>query len=140
MDTFVNKRDQLEGALVAAMAAAGVMRWGVDDCSMWCADILRVALGYDAAKPFRGRYRSRNGARRVMGKGGLPAALRNAARRHGWKRIQEGTERVGDIGIAVAGNVSSTVICRAPGWFVGRNEAGWTAMPSKHVRLMWAVV
>lgn len=122
------------------MASAGEMQWGRDDCALWCANILKDALGYDGAERFRGRYRTRIGARRVLGRQGLAGALRAAARKHSWRRIKVGQEQVGDIGILMLMEVPVTVICRAPGWFVARNEMGWSAMPSKLVRIIWAVV
>jgi hypothetical protein len=134
-----NVRQSLQRALAAAMGSAAEMQWGRDDCALWCANILKDACGYDAAERFRGRYRTRLGARRVLGKGGLGAALRAAARKHKWRRIEIGQEQTGDIGILMILDTPVTVICRAPGWFVGRNETGWSAMPSKHIRVMWAV-
>lgn len=122
------------------MASAGEMQWGKDDCALWCANILKAALGYDGAERFRGRYRTRRGAGRVLGAAGLAGALRVAARKHKWRRIKVGAEQVGDIGILMLGQVPVTVICRAPGWFVARNEMGWSAMPSNLVRIIWAVV
>lgn len=133
-------RQALEHALLAAMAAPAPMQWGRDDCALWCANILQAALGYDGAARFRGRYRSRSGAKRVLGKAGLGAALKAAARKHHWRRIEIGQEQVGDIGILMLMETPVTVICRAPGWFVARNEAGWSAMPSKLVRIIWAVI
>src|SRR6266850_5751068 len=59
------RRLKLERALLSAMTAAGEMQWGKDDCALWCANILKDALGYDGAERFRGRYRTRIGARRV---------------------------------------------------------------------------
>jgi hypothetical protein len=140
MDADV-KREKLEHSLLSAMAAAGEMIWGNDDCALWCANILKDALGYDAAERFRGRYRTRIGAGRVLGPVGLAGALRTAARCHGWRRIRVGQEAVGDIGIVIIKGIPTTVICRAPGWFVGRNEAGWTALSSvAGLRIIWAVV
>ena len=136
----MHERAKLESALLAAMANTAPMQWGRDDCALWCANILKVALGYDAAASFRGRYRTCIGARRVLGQRGLAGALRAAARKHGWRRIKVGAEQVGDIGILMLGDVPITVICRAPGWFVGRNEQGWSAMSAEHVRIMWAIV
>lgn len=139
MDADVT-RQALERALGAAMGSAGEMQWGRDDCALWCANILKDALGYDGAERFRGRYRTRIGARRVLGQQGLAGALRAAARKHKWRRIKVGQEQVGDIGILMLMDTPVTVICRAPGWFVARNEMGWSAMPSKLIRIMWAVV
>lgn len=141
MDADVNMRAKLEAALLAAMADAAVpMQWGRDDCALWCANVLQAALGYDGAARFRGRYRTRIGARRVLDAHGLAGALRAAARKHGWHRIKVGAEQVGDIGILMLGDVPVTVICRAPGWFVARSETGWSAMPAKHVRVIWQIV
>jgi hypothetical protein len=135
-----DRRAALDRALQAAMATASEMQWGRDDCALWCANILREALGYDGAARFRGRYRTRIGAARVLGQAGLAAALRAAARKHKWRRIRCGEEKVGDIGVLMLFDVPVTVICRAPGWFVARNANGWSAMPSKLVRVIWAVV
>lgn len=134
-----DKRQALERALGIAMASAGEMQWGKDDCALWCANILKDALGYDGAERFRGRYRTRIGARRVLGRQGLAGALRAAARKHKWRRIEAGQEQVGDIGILMLMDTPVTVICRAPGWFVARNEMGWSAMPSNLIRIVWAV-
>src|SRR6201999_4029101 len=101
---------------------SGPMRWGVDDCGLWCGDILKVALGYDACSELRGRYLTRAEALELMGKGALPAAIRRAARRHGWKPVKAGSEEVGDIGVMVVGKAAATLICRARGWFVGRSD------------------
>lgn len=132
-------RDKLESALMREMerACSQEMRWGRDDCALWCAGVLQDALGYDAAESFRGRYRTKIGSRRALGKTGLLGALRRAARRHGWKRIAPWQAQVGDIGFAVASH--SVVICRAQDWFVGRNERGITALPADHIRFAWKV-
>jgi hypothetical protein len=144
MDTDINPRRSLERALLAAMASAGEMQWGKDDCALWCANILKDALGYDGAERFRGRYRTRLGARRVLGKG----ARRRAAGRRTQARLAP------DQGRARAGrrhrhpdawDVPVTVICRAPGWFVARNEMGGArcrrSSCSHHVgrRLMYSI-
>ena len=139
MDADV-KRLALERALLSAMGAAGEMQWGKDDCALWCANILKEALGYDGAARFRGRYRSRSGAKRVLGQNGLGAALKAAARKHKWRRIKIGQEQVCDIGLLMLLETPVTVICRAPGWFVARNENGWSAMPSNLVRIVWSAV
>jgi hypothetical protein len=134
-------RDRLEIEVLSAMdrASATPMQWGRDDCALWCADVLRAALGYDAAERFRGRYKTRIGARRVLGRGGLAVALRVAARRFGWRRIKAGEEACGDVGLFKSGGALTTVVCRAPGWFVARNETGFTVIPARSVRVAWAV-
>ncbi len=133
------KRENLKEALLRAMEGDAPMQWGKDDCALWCANILKAALGYDAAILFRGRYDCPEGAQRVLGDGGLPRAIRNAARQHGWRRAAPGKECVGDIALMRSGGSVSTVICRAPGWFVGRSAAGWMAVPTRLVKPIWAV-
>ena len=143
-------RSALEKAVVAALADAGQseMQWGVDDCALWAANIIRDALGYDPAKAFRGRYKTRNGARRLLGEAGLIGAMRKAARRHKWKRINPENARAGDMGliwttIEVRGKqvaTLATVICRDKEWFVGRNELGFTGVRAKNVAAAWSVL
>lgn len=149
MDTIVT-RDRLEAAVIEATNVAGdtVMQWGKDDCALWVANIHQRVLGYDPGKSFRGRYKTRNGARRAMGAAGLLGAIKAAARRHKWKRIDPTWARPGDVGlawtIAQAGAkqvpVLATVVCRSPGWFVGRNERGFTALRSNVVVYAWSVL
>lgn len=141
MDAKLTRAELERGVLEAMVASARApMAWGTDDCALWCMNVLRGVLGYDPAERYRGRYRTRLGALRALGKGGLPAALRGVARRHGWRRVNEGGEQPGDIGMISVGGVVSTVICRAPGWYVGRNETGFTAVPARAVRVAWRVL
>jgi hypothetical protein len=134
------KREALYLSISKSMESAAELTWGMDDCGMWCGDIFKEALGYDPVERFRGRYKTRIGAKRVLGSGGLPAAIRAISRKYGWHHIKEGDEQSGDIGIVEINGVPSTVICRAPGWFIGRNDFGWTALQSSAVRVMWSVI
>ncbi len=143
-------RSALESAVVEGMARAerSVMQYGVDDCALWVADIQRDVLGYDPAAHVRGRYKTRLGALRVTGAAGLLGQLRGIARRHKWKRIDPATAKPGDTGLAwtliQVGKrevpTLATVICRAPGWFVGRNAGGFTALRADKVAVAWSVL
>jgi hypothetical protein len=145
MDTDMT-RAALEQAVLAAMesAAAAPMVWGKDDCTLWCANIVRDAMGYDPAARFRGRYRTRRGANRALGNAGLLNAVRASARRHGWQRIPPALAQVGDGGmvwVQMGGRqVLATVICRARGWFVGRTERGFSAVAAERVAVAWSVL
>lgn len=145
MDTDVTRR-ALESAVVEGMARAerSVMQYGVDDCALWVANIQCDVLGYDPAAHVRGRYKSRYGALRVTGAAGLLGQLKRIARRHQWKRIDPSLAQPGDTGLAwtfVSGKaVLATVICRASGWFVGRNEGGFTALRADKVTVAWSVL
>lgn len=164
----LTKRQKLEAGVVAAMSGASerVMEWGKDDCALWCADVINEALGYDPAAHNRGRYTTRRGAARVLGKKGMLGAMRAAARRHKWKRINPAMARPGDIGllwtttpvqrwvwetddetlerrrvrVSTDVPVLATAICRASGWFVARNERGFTAVRAEHVAICWSVL
>lgn len=52
--------------------------YGTADCCQFSADVVKAMTGRDPMKPFRGRYRSREGAARALreiGKGTLRATL-----------------------------------------------------------------
>jgi hypothetical protein len=134
-------REALETEIIRAMSAAGEhpMQWGKDDCALWCANILRPITGYDAAADFRGHYGTARGARRALGKGGLPAALKRAARRHKWIRVPASCAQTGDIGLILTEHGAATVICRARGWFVGRDQRGYMGVPAHMVRVAWSI-
>lgn len=148
MDTVVTRK-QLEAAVLAGVDGTNArMQYGMDDCALWVANIQRDVLGYDPAAHVRGRYKTRLGALRVTGAAGLLGQLRKIAKRHGWKRIEPVAAKPGDTGLAwtliQVGKrevpTLATVICRAPGWFVGRNESGVTALRAKHVAIAWSVL
>ncbi len=123
------------------------MEWGVDDCALAAANVIRDALGYDPAERWRTGYRDRSGAVRTLGPMGLAFALRAIARRHAWQRISPNDALVGDIGLIMQDGRPCVVICKAQGWFMGRSETGAsllpvenTANPSMSVRIAWCVL
>lgn len=136
-------RDSLERELIIAMKQAMIepMAWGQDDCALWVANILRSALGFDPAVNFRGRYHTPRGARRALSGFGLPGVLREVAREHRWPPVVPRKAEVGDVGLVSprGRGPSCCVICRGSGWFVGRTEEGFAAVPSEVVRLAWSV-
>lgn len=138
MDAKLRKR--LEQAVLDGMASAGpTIAWGKDECGLWAVEPIRIVLGYDPAENFRGRYRTRRGAMRVLGKGGLAAALRSAARRYGWRKIEPAKAKPGDIGLVQIGTTYGLTVCRARGWFVGRSDQGFVALPAEAQRMAWSV-
>jgi hypothetical protein len=142
----MTQRRDLETAVIHAMAATdGVpMAWGVDDCALWVANALREPLGYDPAAKVRGRYKTRRGSARVAGRLGLLGQLRSIARRHEWQRIAPVMAQPGDVGMVWTngpkGPVLATVICRSRGWFVGRNDMGFSAVAASKVVVAWSVL
>jgi hypothetical protein len=168
VDSGVSKREQFSSAIAAAQDASAetAMQWGVDDCALWVANIHRDVLGYDPAAKVRGRYKTRRGSMRVTGRAGLLGQLKGIARRHRWRRIRPDLAQPGDAGLAWTPTtipcwvtdideetglsvrrrgtkdvlVLATVICRARGWFVGRNEGGFTALRAENVACAWSVL
>ena len=150
MDTDLIARERLEEEIIRAMdrACAAEVRWGVDDCALWVADIVRAATGHDPAASFRGRYSDRDGANAALGPLGLGMAIRTAARARGWKAIAPEHGQVGDVGLTalpalIDGMVErrlTTFICRTPGLWIARGARGYAAVPSSAIRFAWAVL
>lgn len=141
-------RAKLEASLLSAMdATAKPAAWGRDDCALWAATVIKDALGYDPAEQWRGRYDSRTGAAELLGRIGLPFAIKRMAAKHGWKRVHPAFSDTGDVGLAMVpaiidGSIvlrPTTFICRSPGWWVARAERGYFAAQSHLIRVAWAV-
>lgn len=142
MVSDVTLRRRLEKEVIAAMerAVTQEMRWGVDDCTLWAVEPIRRVLGYDPAERGRGHYKTRRGAARVLGKAGLAGAMRRAARRHGWTRIEPTEAKPGDLGLTLFNGVYSMTVCRGRGWFVVRSEGGYVGMTARTQKLAFRVV
>lgn len=140
-------RARLAAEVVAEMKAAKSLpvTWGADDCVMFAANPIKRALGLDPMADYRGAYATRDGAKELIGSLGLGFAMRRAAKRFGWLRIAPQDALSGDIGLGLFPTISgdaalTTLICRAPGWFVARGECGFFAIKSEWVRLAWSVL
>lgn len=122
--------------------ATCLMSWGTDDCALWVADIVRDARGYDPAADWRGAYKTRAGATALLGPLGLPRALRRAALRWGWTRVDPADARAGDVALAVLPalvdghlrRLPTTLICGGAGWFFARTGDGFAGFPGSAVR------
>lgn len=140
-------RKSFERAILAAMnsACARPVRWGWDDCGLWCANILEKVLGYDPGDTFRSFYGNRAEARAFLGRRGVRGAVQQAAKRFGWVKIDPATADPGDIGLALTrgadGKFATTCfICRSKGWFVARAERGIAVLSWKYMRVVWRVL
>jgi hypothetical protein len=120
--------------------AAKPMVWGVDDCALWHADIQLKAMGIDPAAEFRGRYKTRRGAHRVLGLMGLPMVLQRFTRKHGCGRVEPSKARLGDIGLVPIGKAYACVRLLHRNEWIGRNDAGWSMVPTERVRIAWRAV
>jgi hypothetical protein len=116
------------------------MVWGKDDCALWHADIQLAAMGVDVAAPYRGRYKTRRGAHRVLGALGLPMALQRLTRKHRCNRVDPKRARIGDVGVIEVGKAFACVRLLHKGEWIGRNEFGWSMVPTDRVRAAWSAV
>jgi hypothetical protein len=57
-----------ESSLAQYLAAAQSLefQWGVNDCALWSAEWVRIATDKDFGAPWRGRYKTEKGAKRLM--------------------------------------------------------------------------
>jgi hypothetical protein len=110
--------------------------WGVHDCVTWACQVRRALTGEDAALPWRGRYSTEAGARRVM-------------RRLGWLSIEDGVravlgEPLAFVSLAQRGDVVLAGEDVALGVVAGRDAlfvapSGLTQRPLRSCRLAWRV-
>jgi hypothetical protein len=111
-------------ALMKAIAeSAEPMRWGVDDCGLFAANIVQAVTGHDPAAEVRGQYQNQLTAARLYRKnGGTGAVLVRA----GWKRVQAPTDL--DIGLIEARPMKAAAVFVA-GMFHVRGPVGVTSVP-----------
>lgn len=150
MDADLTLRARASAEIKAAMLrwSAAPMTWGRDDCMLAVADVVRSLTGNDPARRFRGRYRSRTGALRLLGPAGAVKAVANIARALHGKRIKPALALPGDVGLVpiIVQNargkpvqVYAAAICRGPGWFVGRREFGFAGFPANRIIVAWSI-
>lgn len=136
-------RSRLAAALVAAMGAtAGPADWATDNCMIFCADIYRAALGVDPAAPFRGRWSSPRGMRRVLVRDGFAspdAAAAATAVRMGWREIVPAAAETGDAGLIAVGNARACAIRHPSGFWVARGAGGWAALGDEFCPRAWSI-
>lgn len=127
---------------IEQLARGGVV-WGVNDCALTFANVIRRALGYDPAEGLRGTYDTEEGAHRVVGKMGIAFHCHAVAMKHGWRRIEAKDALPGDVGFArktLPDQRATVMVCRAPGWFFCPSPRGILNVPHTAVRLVSAVV
>ncbi len=138
MEKELTREERFDPAIAGAVArwAGASMRWGRDDCLMALADIVLVATGRDVAKGYRGRYRSRRGALRVLGKGGVAGAVAKAARALAMRPAVAAACRTGGLGLVKTADGPAGVMRHGFLW-IGRLDGGFSAYPSKAVYRAW---
>jgi len=68
----MKKIDDYKSALWAVLEEkrSQPFKWGKNDCVLFAADVVKAVTGTDLAADYRGKYRSSNGAERVMQENG----------------------------------------------------------------------
>lgn len=112
---------------------------GFDGCVVFQANVHRAVTGVDPIARWRGRYSTRRGMKRIMGPGGVPGCMRQAARRMKWKRVKPSRARVGDVGLVAMATGPAVVRKMHRNEWIGRNETGWSVVPTDMVRLAWNI-
>lgn len=107
------------------------MEWGVSDCAMATADIYVSAGLPDPVASFRGRYATKIGAYRKLGRGGLLAAVTAL----GWPETTEPVD--GDLGLMQTPEGPACVIYYM-GFWVGRVDGGFAAYGPSTPFMMWS--
>jgi hypothetical protein len=136
-----NARRRVVRAMRARMreVAGRPVSWGKDDCVMFPADA-QVAAGLkDPIAPVRGRWKTERGARRVLGRKGLPGAMVAAARRCGWKRTPPALAQIGDVGLCAGAHGITVVTLIHRNEWAARAEGGWAVLPTAAVRIAWSI-
>jgi hypothetical protein len=106
---------------------------------MFQANVHLAATGSDPVARWRGRYKTAKGMRRVMGPAGLLGCVRQVARARRWKRIPGSRALIGDIGLAECPTGVAVVRKLHRNAWIGRNDMGWSLLPTDAVRVAWSV-
>jgi hypothetical protein len=134
-----NFRRRLAAALERAMRQVVGRQMGFDGCVVFQANVHLAVTGIDPIARWRGRYSTRRGMQRIMGRAGVPGCMRQAARSMKWKSIKPAAACIGDVGIVATETGPAVVRKLHRNEWIGRNNGGWTVVPTKDVRLAWAV-
>lgn len=144
MDAHLEIRERIAAEVEAALdRAEGVpARWGVDDCTLFIADILRAATGKDPAEDFRGKYGDKAAAYELIGPRGLAYGIQRRARRYGWQPMSRSRVRLaqyGDLGIYRGPGVQACVLKCGPGFWLGRADYGVAYVRDEKIVAAWSV-
>lgn len=124
-------------AITSALSAwAGPVKYGRDDCLLGLANIILEVEGKDLAARYRKRYRSRNGAIRVLGRAGVAGAVARGARKLGMAPSPPSRCKTGSLGLIPGPEGLSGAMRHGPLW-VSRGPLGFVAVPSERVLKAW---
>jgi hypothetical protein len=97
--------------------------WGESDCVLATADVYVLAGYPDPVAGYRGRYTTRRGALRIMGRAdGLPERIE----RLGWLEVLPSDAQTGDLGVMSTPEGPACII-QYQGFWLGRTDGGYAA-------------
>jgi hypothetical protein len=110
--------------------------WGSQDCGLFAADGVLAITGRDPAADLRGRYKTEQGAARVIKRlGGLGSI---AAARFG-AEVWPALAQPGDVGLLVLADRELLAICNGTNW-LAPGEHGVVQMSSSSAVRAWRCV
>lgn len=138
MDAHVSREDRFahECAAAADRWCGSPIVYGRDDCLMALAAIVLAVTAKDTAAEYRGRYRTKAGAARVLGAAGVPGAMLKGAKALRYVRIAPETARPGALGVVKAAEGFAGVIYDGASW-LGRVDNGFSSLPHAAVSVAW---
>jgi cell wall-associated NlpC family hydrolase len=122
LDLFIRARERVPFA------------WGTNDCALFAADAVRAMTGVDVAQWARGKYRTQQGAARLLTKRGGLAALVDAL----LPAVPPLTAQRGDVVMFKGANGMQLGVCLG-GQFVVTAERGLVVRPLTLATMAWRV-
>lgn len=112
--------------------------YGKLDCSIWCADWVRLQTGVDLAADWRGQYSSREEYLRLLVRqGGLVRVAARALKKIGATMIEPVDAQPGDIGIIVVEPREPALAIRCQtAW---KAKTGDQLMSTPHATFAWRI-
>ena len=124
------------------------MKWGVSDCTLFAADAVETMNGSDPAQFFRGKYKDKRGAFRILKKfsgGGLEEAVERVFREMGYPEIPTERANSGDVVLMDVENVDPEATGYTTGIMATETIAnaqvkdGLVYLPTPTLKRAWAI-
>jgi len=107
------------------LGAETPFEFGRCDCTLWVADWVKKRCGVDPAAPWRGRYRTRLGWRRLIRGRTLPEVARAALCATPAREIAPSEAQPGDIGVIETAEGPALAIRGQLGWLAKTGPGIW---------------
>jgi len=116
-------------------------KWGVDDCCLFSANIVKKLTNIDIAETFRNKYSTPKGAFLEIKNHGYKNVLDCAdgqATKHGFKSIDINLAQKGDMVMAYFDDRQTIgIMLNNEGWFIG--SKGYVYRKRKELHKAWAI-